>query len=153
MSMGFLMSELPLKRLKTALHMTWWLLKLYFLKVMLLHQVQRLSKLYKLSKNRWTALLISLKEFPFCKWCGQWFEAVHCFGLRVSDDSRCGWTQRFYRQALRKHSSFASGLDLWFLRVSCMNAEFASFIPLPLPTPILLISPPPPPLEHITPPL
>lgn len=130
--------------------MTLWILKLYCLKDTLGHQVQRLSKVYKLSENRWTALLISLKEFPLCKWYCQWFQTVHCLGLRVSDGSRRGWTPRFYRQALRKHGAFASGLDLWFLRVSCMKAEFASLKPLPLPIPILFISPPPPSLEHIT---
>lgn len=112
----------------------------------------KISKVYKWSKHRWTALLISLKEFPFCKWYCQWFQTVHCLGLRVSHDSRRGWTQRLYRQALRKHGSFAAGLDLWFLRVSWMKAEFASLILLPLPTPILLLSPPPPPLEHTIPP-
>lgn len=70
------------------------------------------------------------------------------FRLKDERQQQMWLNSKVIHSALSKHSSFVPGLDLWFLRVSCMKAEFASFISLP--TPILLISPPLPPLELIS---
>lgn len=64
-SMGFLMSEVPLKCLKIAPHMTLWILKTYCLKAMLGHQVQRLTKSTHEVKIDELLYLFLLKNFLF----------------------------------------------------------------------------------------